>query len=79
MIWRHYQRQRQRDAWRRGSKRYRLRVQTHERIAEVPYGEVELSFLIRLGWLTEGDADNRRAVGAAISRLIRDAAISRHT
>jgi hypothetical protein len=75
----YYQRQRQRDAWRRASKRYRIRVRTHERIAEVPYGEAELSFLIRLGWLAEGDADDRRAVGVAISRLIREVAISRHT
>ena len=60
-------------------KRYRIRVQSHERIAEVPYGEAELTLLIRLGWLAEDDADDRRAVGAAISRLIREAAISRHT
>jgi hypothetical protein len=69
----------QREAWRRASRRYRIRVQTHERIAEVPYGEAELSLLIRLGWLDEGDAEDRRAVGAAISRLIREGAISRHT
>jgi hypothetical protein len=54
-------------------------VQSHERIAEVPYGEAELTLLIRLGWLAEGDADDRRAVGAAISRLIREGSISRHT
>jgi hypothetical protein len=41
----------------------------------VAYGE--LSFLIRLGWLTEAESRDRAAVGTAIGRLLEDSA-SRH-
>jgi hypothetical protein len=33
-----------------------------------------LSFLIRTGWLLEGEADDRSAVGLAIGAMISDAA-----
>src|SRR5262245_19064223 len=33
-----------------------------------------LSFLIRTGWLLEGEADDRQAIGRALSAMVQDAA-----
>jgi hypothetical protein len=55
---------------REASQRYRGRVKRREATACVIYGEEVVAFLLRCGWLTEDEADNRQAVGRAIARLL---------
>jgi hypothetical protein len=65
---------RRRAAWAQAAKRRRARVKACQAITHVAYDGDVLTLLIRTGWLSEGAAGDRRAVGMAISRLLADSA-----
>jgi hypothetical protein len=55
-------------------KAYRERLKQHQLVALVPVNEAMVNFVIRTGWLSERDACKREQIGAAIARLLSDAA-----
>jgi hypothetical protein len=55
-------------------RRFRARQRAGRAIYAVELGAEELDFLIRTGWLLESEACDRDAVGAALSRMLADAA-----
>jgi hypothetical protein len=55
-------------------RRYRERVKQHQIAVVVPVNEAMVNFVIRTGWLSERDACKRELIGAAIARLLADAA-----
>jgi len=54
--------------------RYRARLRNGRRCASVEYGSAVIDLLIRLRWLTDRDATDDAKIGAAITRLIDNAA-----
>ena len=59
-----------RAARRAQQRRYRALQRAGERIASVRYGSDDVDKLIRLGFLLEDRADDRRAVAEAIALLL---------
>ena len=55
-------------------RRFRARRRAGKAIYAVELGGEELEFLIRTRWLQEAEACDRDAVGAALSRMLADAA-----
>jgi hypothetical protein len=55
-------------------RRFRARRRAGRAIYAVELGAEELDWLVRLHWLQEGEAYDRDAVGAALSRMLADAA-----
>jgi hypothetical protein len=51
-------------------RRYRKNQADGVGIAPTPYDDVVLGYLIKLGWLSEDLANDRREVGAAIARAV---------
>jgi hypothetical protein len=54
--------------------RYRARVKDGKAIYAVELGGEGVDFLIKTGWLVESEACDRDAVGAALTRMVADAA-----
>jgi hypothetical protein len=54
--------------------RYRRRQHDGRLVVRVEVGGEILELLVRLQWLTESDAGDRRLVGLAIGRLLADSA-----
>jgi hypothetical protein len=59
------------------TRRYRERRRNGLAIAPVPYDNAIVGMLLDLGWLALGDSENHRAIGAAISAMLNDAAKNR--
>jgi hypothetical protein len=55
-------------------RRFRQRQAAGRACYTVELGAAELDFLIRTGWLLDGEASDRNAVGAGIARMLADAA-----
>jgi hypothetical protein len=55
-------------------RRFRARRRAGRAIYAVELGGEELDLLIRTGWLLESEACDRTAVGAALTRMLTDAA-----
>jgi hypothetical protein len=55
-------------------KRFRRRRKAGRACTTVEFDGPVLDLLIRTGWLLEGEAADRDAVGSAITRMIADAA-----
>ena len=55
-------------------RRFRQRRAAGRAVYQVELGGEELEFLIRTHWLLEGEACDRDAVGAGITRMLADAA-----
>jgi hypothetical protein len=55
-------------------RRYRKNQAQGIGIAPTPYNGAIIDYLIRLRWLSEDVAGDRRAVGTAIGRLLADSA-----
>jgi hypothetical protein len=55
-------------------RRFRQRRAAGRAVYQVELGGEELDLLIRTGWLTEAELCDRLVVGAALSRMIADAA-----
>ena len=55
-------------------RRYRQRVAKHQVVAPVPVDEAMINLVIKTNWLKERDARSRKAIGAAIARMLADAA-----
>jgi hypothetical protein len=53
---------------------YRRRLRRGAIVARVEVDAAIVDLLCRLRWLAEADAGDRRAVGAAVSKLLADAA-----
>ena len=56
---------------------YRQRQASGVATCMVEYGADVVDFLVRTEWLTEREAADRKAVGAAIARMLRDSAARR--
>jgi hypothetical protein len=54
--------------------RYRSRLRANEIVAPVVVTHLTIELLISTGWLDIEQSENRNAVGAAISAMVRDAA-----
>jgi hypothetical protein len=54
--------------------RFRARRRAGKAIYAVELGAEELDWLVRLHWLQESEACDRTAVGAALTRMLADAA-----
>jgi hypothetical protein len=54
--------------------RFRARRRAGKACYQVELGGEELTFLIRTRWLQEGEAGDRASVGAALTRMLADAA-----
>ena len=65
---------RQRARRRLRQQRYRQRVRDGRIVAPVPVDAATIDFLVRTRWLAECDADDRRKIGDAIARMLKDAA-----
>lgn len=52
--------------------RYRARLKRGERIAPVPVTDQVVELLIATGWLQVEASEDRRAVGEAITRMLKD-------
>jgi hypothetical protein len=65
---------RRREQHRLRTARYRKNQADGKAVAPVPYDGVIVDYLIRLHWLSEADAYDRREVGTAIERLLADSA-----
>ena len=68
---RRLQRREQRNAW---QKTYRERARDGVAVAPTPYTVDVISFLIRTKWLDPKHEHDRREIGAAIGRMLADAA-----
>jgi hypothetical protein len=55
-------------------RRWRVRAAAGEAVAPVPYNAEIVNLLVHLAWLPEAEASDHRAVGKAISALLRDTA-----
>jgi hypothetical protein len=55
-------------------RRFRQRRRAGVAVAQVEYTAEVLDMLVRLHWLLDGEAADRDAVGAALTRMIADAA-----
>jgi hypothetical protein len=55
-------------------RRFRARRRAGKAVYQVELGGEELDLLIRTGWLLDGEACDRDAVGAALTRMLADAA-----
>ena len=52
--------------------RYRQRLERGERIVPVPVTDQVIALLLDLHWLAEGESEDRRAIGEAISRMLKE-------
>jgi hypothetical protein len=61
---------------RRGDRqrRYRQRLRDGEMTVAFQIDAEVIDLLIRSGWLSEAEADNRAAIGRAVSAMLRDSA-----
>lgn len=57
--------------------RYRQRLKRGEGIAPTVYDAEIIGLLLDLHWLAEGESEDRRAIGEAISRMLKDTAKNR--
>ena len=63
-----------REQRRLAQRRYRRNTESHVKIAPTPFDATMLDYLIRLHWLDEADAKDRRKVGEAIARALLESA-----
>jgi hypothetical protein len=56
------------------SRAYRQRQRAGRIVAPVPVDADVIELLLRLGWISEADASDRRAIGAAIATMLADTA-----
>jgi hypothetical protein len=72
MLDRPVQQERKRARKAKAQSAWRQRQRDGEGIAPVRYGEQRIAVLIRRGWLDPALADDRRAIGEAIDRMLED-------
>jgi hypothetical protein len=59
---------------RHAQRRYDARLRAGIALYLTPLGAREINALVRLGWLTDGSADDPDQVGEAVAAVIRDLA-----